>query len=164
MKATLPALGALVLLTGCSPQDELRAQAPPEPVATGRLPAPAPAHLEPLVVKHASRHGVPLDLAHRVIMRESRYNPAARNRSYYGLMQIAPATARGLGYRGSPQGLLDADTNLNYGMTYLGNAYRIAGGDQKRAVALYSGGYYYEAKRRGMLKDLRRGDEVASIQ
>ena len=46
MKATLPALGALVLLTGCSPQDELRAQAPPEPVATGRLPAPAPAHLE----------------------------------------------------------------------------------------------------------------------
>jgi soluble lytic murein transglycosylase-like protein len=115
-------------------------------------------------VKHAQKQGVPVELAHRVIMRESRYNPAARNRSYFGLMQLRYATAKGMGYSGGPAGLLDAETNLRYGMAYLGNAYRVAGGDQNRAVRLYSGGYYYEAKRKGMLGDLRRGDEVASVQ
>ena len=36
---------------------------------------------------------VPEHLMHRVVKRESGYNPAARNGPYYGLMQILPATA-----------------------------------------------------------------------
>jgi soluble lytic murein transglycosylase-like protein len=124
---------------------------------TGARPAPGPSpELAVLIARHASANGVPAELAHRVIMRESRYNTSARNRSYWGLMQISYATARGVGYRGPAQGLLNPDTNLRYGMAYLGNAYRVAGGDQQRAVKLYTGGYYYEAKRKGMLGQLRR--------
>lgn len=47
------------------------------------------------------------------------------------------------------------------GMAYLGNAYRVAGGDARRAMALYSKGFYYEAKRKGMLGQMRNGDSAA---
>jgi soluble lytic murein transglycosylase-like protein len=123
---------------------------------------PSP-HIVSLVARHASANGVPSELAHRVIMRESRYNPAARNRAYWGLMQISHATARGIGYRGPAQGLLDPDTNLRYGMAYLGNAYRVAGGDHNRAVRLYASGYYFEAKRKGMLGQLRRPSDTTQL-
>lgn len=119
---------------------------------------PAP-DLAALIAKHANANGVPVELAHRVILRESRFNPKARNRAYWGLMQIRHDTARGVGYRGPAEGLLDADTNLRYGMTYLGNAYRVAGGDQRRAMKLYASGFYYDAKRQGMLAQLRRAPE-----
>ena len=68
-----------------------------------------------LVARHARANGVPEALVHRIIMRESRYNPRARNGPYWGMMQLSLATARGAGYRGAPAGLLDADTNLAYG-------------------------------------------------
>jgi soluble lytic murein transglycosylase-like protein len=119
--------------------------------------APSP-ELAALISHHATANGVPAELAHRVIMRESRYNAAARNRAYWGLMQISHATARGVGYRGPAQGLLNPDTNLRYGMAYLGNAYRVAGGDQSRALRLYASGFYYEAKRKGMLGQIRPGE------
>jgi soluble lytic murein transglycosylase-like protein len=114
-----------------------------------------------LVDRHARHHGVPSALAHRLVMKESRYNPAARNRSFWGLMQLRFETARGVGYRGPASGLLDPDVNLRYGMAYLGNAYRVAGGDARRAMALYSKGFYYEAKRKGMLGQMRNGDSAA---
>jgi soluble lytic murein transglycosylase-like protein len=121
------------------------------------LPAAASdrATIDALVVQHAKAHGVPEDLVHRVIRRESGYNPQARNRSYFGLMQISYATARGMGYRGTASGLLDANTNLTYAVPYLANAYRVAGGNHNRAVALYAGGYYYVAKQKGLLGQLR---------
>jgi soluble lytic murein transglycosylase-like protein len=72
-------------------------------------------------------------------------------------MQIRHATARGMGYRGTASGLLDANTNLAYAVPYLANAYKVAGGNHNRAVALYAGGYYYEAKRKGLLQVLRTG-------
>lgn len=124
--------------------------------------APSP-QLAALIAHHATANGVPATLAHSVIMRESRYNPGARNRAYWGLMQISHATARGIGYRGPAQGLLDPDTNLRYGMTYLGNAYRVAGGDQRRAMKLYASGFYYEAKRKGMLGQMRQPGEAAQV-
>ena len=40
---------------------------------------------------------------------------------------------------------------MTYAVKYLANAYRVAGGNESRAVALYAGGYYYAAKRKGML-------------
>ena len=92
-------------------------------------------------------------LVHRVVIRESRHRPGARNGRYYGLMQMAPATARGMGYSGSPQGLLDAETNLKYGVKYLRGAYLVADGNHDAAVKWYSRGYYYEAKRKGLLEE-----------
>jgi hypothetical protein len=88
---------------------------------------------------------------HRIIVRESRYNARAVGRGgALGLMQIKHATARALGYSGPADGLLDADTNLTYGVRYLAGAYRVAGGDQNQAVGYFARGYYYDAKRKGM--------------
>jgi len=100
-----------------------------------------------MVESHAAAEGVPAELVHRVIMRESRYNPRAVHAGNYGMMQIKLQTARGLGYTGTAQGLLDPETNLTYAVKYLAGAYRVAGGNHNRAVAYYAGGYYYAAKR-----------------
>ena len=109
--------------------------------------------LRRLINKYAAEYQVPVDLVHRVIIRESRHRPGARNGPYYGLMQMLPATARGMGYKGGAQGLLDAETNLKYGVKYLRGAYLVAGGNYDGAVKWYSRGYYYEAKKKGLLEE-----------
>lgn len=101
----------------------------------------------------AARHDVPVALVQTVVIRESRHRPTARNGPYMGLMQILPQTARTMGYSGPPDGLLDADTNLEYGVRYLRGAYLVAGGDHDQAVQWYARGYYYEAKRLGLLEE-----------
>ena len=106
-----------------------------------------------LVRKYAAYHDIPESLLHRVIQRESGYNPAARNGPYYGLMQILPATARTMGYRGTPAGLLDAETNLRYAGKYLRGAWLVSRRNESRAVMWYAKGYYYEAKRMGLLEE-----------
>ena len=103
---------------------------------------------------YAALYEVPESLIRRVIVRESGYNPRARNRGFYGLMQIRYDTARSMGYGGSPAGLLDADTNLRYGVKYLAGAYKVARGNPDRAVAYYAAGYYYDARRMGLLDEL----------
>jgi soluble lytic murein transglycosylase-like protein len=101
-----------------------------------------------MVARHAQANGVPVALVHRVIVRESRYNASLVGRGgTIGLMQIKLATARGLGYTGTAEGLRDPDTNLTYAVKYLAGAYRAAGGDHNRAVGYYASGYYYAAKR-----------------
>jgi len=97
--------------------------------------------LEGMVEQQASANGVPASLVHRVIVRESRYNPRAVSAGNYGLMQIRLGTARAMGYAGSAAGLLDAQTNMTYAVRYLAGAYRAAGGNENRAVALYARGY-----------------------
>ncbi len=101
-----------------------------------------------LVARHAQANGVPEALVHRVIVRESRYQPDLVGRGgTIGLMQIKLATARGLGYTGTAEGLRDPDTNLTYAVKYLAGAYRAANGDHARAIHYYASGYYYAAKR-----------------
>jgi soluble lytic murein transglycosylase-like protein len=131
-------------------------------LATASFAAPAEAgglrdangNLDALITKHASANGIPESLVRRIIKRESGGRPRVISKGNYGIMQIKPATARGLGYTGSAAGLLDADTNMTYAVKYLANAYKVAGGNPDRAVALYAGGYYYAAKAKGMLKDV----------
>src|SRR5207237_2611695 len=85
--------------------------------------------LDAMIARHAAANGLPVELVHRVVIRESRYNPAARNGGALGLMQIKAATARSMGYAGPATGLLDAETNLTYAVRYLAGAYRAAGGN-----------------------------------
>jgi soluble lytic murein transglycosylase-like protein len=89
----------------------------------------------------ASANGVPVSLVNRVIRRESGGNSRAVSRGNYGLMQIRLGTARAMGYSGSAAGLLDPATNMTYAVRYLAGAYRAAGGNESRAVALYARGY-----------------------
>ncbi len=89
---------------------------------------------------HAQAHGVPVPLAKAVIRLESNFRPGAANRGNFGLMQIRLGTARSLGYRGGAAGLLDAETNLTWGMKYLAQAHRLAGGDTCGAIMRYQSG------------------------
>ena len=104
-----------------------------------------------MIARHAAEHKVPETLVYSIIKRESGFNPKAHHLAYWGLMQISGATARSMGYRGPLEGLLDADTNLTYAMPYLANAYIVAHGDSRLAMRFYSTGYYFDAKRKGLL-------------
>jgi soluble lytic murein transglycosylase-like protein len=142
--------GALALLAGCA-RSRRQTETPRRrniPLYPNETP-----ELRRLINKYADVHGIPVTLLHRVIVRESTHNPAARNGPYYGLMQIHPQTARSMGYRGAPEGLLDAETNLIYAGRYLRGAWLVSDGDEATAVSWYARGYYYEAKRRGLLEE-----------
>ncbi len=104
-----------------------------------------------MINETADANEVPRSLVHRVIQRESDYRPHARNGPYYGLMQILPATARQMGFRGEASDLLDAQTNLTYAVKYLRGAWMVSDGSEPEAVMWYARGYYYEARNRCML-------------
>ncbi len=133
---------ALASLAACGPRPDAPAS------FAGNTP-----QMQRLVARYAALYDIPESLIHRVIRRESGYNPGARHGNYYGLMQIAPQTAATMGYRGAPGGLLDAETNLKYAGKYLRGAWLVARGNQDRAVMWYAKGYYYEAKRMGLLTE-----------
>lgn len=106
-----------------------------------------------LIQAAAEENDVPVALVQRVVIRESTHQPTAQNGPYYGLMQILPATARSMGFRGEPTDLLDAETNLRYATRYLRGAWLVSGGDMNEAVQWYARGYYYQAKRMGLVAE-----------
>lgn len=110
-------------------------------------------NLNQLITKYAALYDVPETLVHHVVRRESNYNPAAVHRGNWGLMQIRYNTAKGMGYDGSPTGLLDAETNLKYAVKYLRGAWVVAEKDAKKADWLYRTGYYFQAKQKGLLDE-----------
>ncbi|MCC5956784.1 MAG: transglycosylase SLT domain-containing protein [Natronohydrobacter sp.] len=118
--------------------------------AGGLYPGETP-QMRQLIRKYAAKHGIPEALLHRVIQRESDYRAHARNGPYWGLMQILPQTARQMGFQGSPEQLLDAETNLKYAGRYLKGAWLVSDGNIDQAVMWYARGYYYEARNRCML-------------
>ena len=140
-------LGLALVVSACGGGTQRRSLA----ARGGALHAGETPELRALIVKYANEYDVPVSLVHRVVQRESGYNPRARNGIYMGLMQIAPQTARTMGFRGQPTDLLDAETNLRYAVKYLRGAWMVADGSHDRAVTWYARGYYYEAKRRGLL-------------
>ena len=151
----LAALSALSL-AGCAPQESPVASAPAaayDENAPGKELTGQDA-LRARIAHYARVYDIPESLIHRSIRRESNYNPSARHGPYWGLMQIRHDTARHMGYDGPASGLLDADTNLAFAVPYLANAYKVSGGNEARAIKLYAGGYYYEAKRKRLLDQL----------
>lgn len=138
----LLALPAALAACGGAP-----AEAPPSRGAQG------PEEINRLISRYARVYDIPESLIHETVQRESGYNPAARNGPYYGLMQIHPQTARTMGFRGDPSELLDAETNLIYAGKYLRGAWLVSRGSRARAHDWYRRGYYYEAKRMGLLEE-----------
>ncbi|MGH1356778.1 MAG: transglycosylase SLT domain-containing protein [Thalassovita sp.] len=140
--------GLALVLAGCGGRRRRRAARSEPDLYPNETP-----ELRRLINHYADHYDVPRSLVHRVVKRESTYRPEARNGPYYGLMQILPQTARTMGYRGPDAGLLDARTNLTYAVKYLRGAWLVSDGDEATAVQWYARGYYYEAKRRGLLKE-----------
>ncbi|MBI1218882.1 MAG: transglycosylase SLT domain-containing protein [Rhodobacteraceae bacterium] len=139
---------ALLALAACAP-----APPPPTEAPVDRVVGETP-EMDALIAKAAHAYNVPVSLVHRVVRRESSYNPRARNGPYYGLMQILPQTARTMGYQGPDSGLYDPGVNLTYGVKYLRGAWLLSHGSESTAVMWYARGYYYEARRRGMLEQV----------
>ena len=138
-----------------APDSEEAMEAAVDPAAADGEQAAAPAKrqadaakaaaLQPLIARHASDNGLPYELADAVVRLESRYNAGARNGPNMGLTQINVRTAQSLGYRGEASGLLDAETNLRYGLRYLARAYRLAGQDTCGAILRYQFGLRAQA-------------------
>lgn len=95
-----------------------------------------------IVARYARAYGVPVDLAHAVIKVESNYRVNARGRAgEVGLMQIKPATARMMGYSGTTKALYTPETNIKYGMMYLGKAHKLGGGSTCGTILKYNAGH-----------------------
>lgn len=145
----LSALIGILLLAACG-------TAPQPPVVQRDVPAMTlfpneTPELRQQIDYWANHYQLPSSLVQRLVVRESRHVPWARNGPYWGLLQIRHDTARGMGYSGAPEGLLNPDTNLQYGVKYLRGAYMVADGNPDEAIMWYARGYYYEAKRKGLL-------------
>jgi soluble lytic murein transglycosylase-like protein len=86
----------------------------------------APAHFG--FAAAAQRHGVPVRVALATIRQESGGRCNARGAAgELGPLQILPATARGLGYRGPVSALATCGAGLEWGMRHLALAYRKCG-------------------------------------
>lgn len=95
-----------------------------------------------LISRYAAKNGVPVALAHAVVRVESNYRPNARGKAgEIGLMQIKPATARLMGYTGDIEGLFNPETNIRFGMKYLGKAHRLGGGTTCGTILKYNAGH-----------------------
>ena len=99
------------------------------------------AAIDEMIEESANENNIPSELAYAVVRVESHYNPTAIGGGAYGLSQIKPATARGLGFDGPAQGLFDPRTNLRYGMKYLAGAWEKSGHDICGTAMRYKGGH-----------------------
>jgi len=100
----------------------------------------------PLVRQHAQRHELDPALVYGLMRAESAMNPLAiSSANARGLMQVTPSTARtlarrhGLAYRGSAS-LLQADTNIAFGTTYLAEMLQRYAGDPVKVLGAYNAG------------------------
>jgi soluble lytic murein transglycosylase-like protein len=106
-----------------------------------------------LIKTHAAANNVPLSLAHAVVTVESNYNPSVTGSAgEIGLMQLKLQTARGMGYKGSAKALYDPATNIKFGMKYLGQARKLAGGDLCGTILKYNGGHAATRMSKGPLR------------
>lgn len=111
---------------------------PDEPINRGDTLA----YYRALIAKEAGQQGLAPAIAEAVMAVESGFNPNAIGGSgEIGLMQIMPSTARMLGFSGSNAELAVPAANIHYGVMYLAQAWRLAGGDLCTATMKYRAGH-----------------------
>ncbi|QOZ75422.1 lytic transglycosylase domain-containing protein [Bradyrhizobium sp. CCBAU 53351] len=99
-----------------------------------------------IIERETAKTDLPADIAEAVVFVESGYNSAVIGSvGEIGLMQVRPETAAMLGFRGSDAELAEPDINIHYGVLYLSQAWRLAGGDICRALMKYRAGHGEEA-------------------
>jgi soluble lytic murein transglycosylase-like protein len=123
--------------------------APPlSPPPVGTKPSPpvnrgdAQSYYRALIAQEAGLQGLAPAIAEAVMAVESGFNPdVIGGAGEIGLMQIMPSTARMLGFSGSNAELAVPETNIHYGVIYLAQAWRLAGGDLCTATMKYRAGH-----------------------
>lgn len=94
-----------------------------------------------LIKDMAPRYGVPTWFALRIAKVESGYNPNTRGAAgEYGVYQMKCATAKGIGFSGNCSQLLNASTNVQYGLKHLQMAMKLSNGNLKMAASKHNGG------------------------
>lgn len=89
----------------------------------------------------APKYGVPVWFALRIAKVESGYNPNTRGAAgEYGVYQMKCATAKGIGFSGNCSQLLNASTNVEYGLKHLQMAMKLSNGNLKMAASKHNGG------------------------
>jgi soluble lytic murein transglycosylase-like protein len=94
-----------------------------------------------LIKDMAPRYGVPTWFALRIAKVESGYNPNTRGAAgEYGVYQMKCATAKGIGFSGNCSQLLNASTNIQYGLKHLQMAMKLSHGNLRMAASKHNGG------------------------
>jgi hypothetical protein len=135
-----------------APADDMQANRAGAPVTRDgdatpkQLPAlralDGPARYRALIEKETAKTNLAPEIAEAVMAVESGYNAGAIGGvGEIGLMQILPSTARMLGFNGTMAELAVPETNIHYGVTYLAEAWRRAGGDLCTATMKYRAGH-----------------------
>jgi peptidoglycan lytic transglycosylase len=94
---------------------------------------------------HAREHGLDPALVAAVIYQESKFRPDAKSASgAIGLMQVTPATAKGIalrtgGHAFRTSDLYNPEINIRYGTWYLDNLFKKYG-DEQLVLAAYNAG------------------------
>jgi len=99
-----------------------------------------------LIAVSAAKYGVPIPFIKATIGVESGFNPMALNTSdpgfAWGLMQMIPATAKGLGYTGLMSALrTDPALAIDLGAKLLGQNLIRTGGAVADSASAYNGGF-----------------------
>lgn len=138
------------------PEPEAPAIEVPPPVPAALPPAPAVIRsapvrdaaaqariraLAPLMAEVAQRHGIDPLLLHALAHIESRHQSQAISAAgARGLMQVMPATGRGLGVAEAERALLSPETNLEASAKYLKQLQARFGNDLRLVLAAYNAG------------------------
>ncbi|PBB20489.1 lytic transglycosylase [Mesorhizobium sp. WSM4313] len=113
-----------------------------QPVRCDAAPERTRATFKAFATCQASLYGLEPVLAHAVMEIESGFDPGVHGADgEIGLMQVMPATARMLGFRGSLDELGEPATNIALGVRYLAQANRLATGDLCTTVMKYRAGH-----------------------
>ena len=120
-------------------KEEAKAPEPPAPPARANAERSG---IRALIEQEALKTDLPADVAEAVVFVESSYDASTIGRvGEIGLMQVRPGTAAMLGFTGNTAELAKPEINIHYGVIYLSQAWRLAGGDLCRALMKYRAGH-----------------------
>lgn len=116
--------------------------APDGSAATPSAAAGARGPYRALIDREAAESGLAPEIAEAVMFVESGYDPSSvGSAGEIGLMQVMPSTARMLGFTGTSTELAEPAVNIHYGVVYLAQAWRLAGGDLCTTAMKYRAGH-----------------------
>ena len=144
-------VSAALLLSGTGARADSPAAEKPTPktphgtlsvTAAIAKPEASPPALRLIAKAEAEKAGLPYAMVDAVMKIESGYHPEALGGvGEIGLMQVRPATAAMMGFRGTPADLADPAINIHYGAAYLGKAWKLTGGDVCKTLMKYRAGH-----------------------